>query len=117
MQAVYQIVLNADQLQQLSVAAGQEALVSALVEAYAEQIGFAFQCYHPREKVRGISVVPGTVVSIHPGELTLTLKYHTEEFNLCSATDVQENAVMKAHLDINETTRTAVLKGEDWPEL
>ena len=92
-------------------------LLSAAVAEHAEQIGYMLQAYFPKEKIRKVAVIPGSIAIQNGGPVALRLQFIKEEFNVCSAIDSELKDTMAITVDIDRFAGVLKLKGETWPEL
>jgi AraC-like DNA-binding protein len=92
-------------------------LLAAAIEEHAEQIGYMLQAYFPREKIRKVKVVPGSIVVRDVSPVSLRLEFVKEEFSMCSAIDSELKDSMAVTVIIDKTSGVLKLQGESWPEL
>lgn len=90
-------------------------LLNSVVAANAEQIGYFLQAYYPKEKVRGVEIVAGSV-ELKDNHILLNITYTLEEFNACSAVDTEDRKQMPVSVAIDRVNGELNLVGEYWPE-
>ena len=117
MQAKYLINLSPD-FQQLPQqgAAGLDLLITGAVDAHAAQIGYLLQDYYQKERVREVSVLPGSLEWSGPTAAGLILQYRIEAFNVCSAIDTEAAEKMRFSAVLDFEKKELLLTGENWPE-
>jgi hypothetical protein len=94
-----------------------EEMLAAAIAAHAEQIGYMLQAYFPKEKIRKVAVIPGSMVIQAAGAVILRLEFVKEEFNLCSAIDSELKDSMAVTITTDSQAGVFNIKGENWPEL
>jgi len=95
----------------------QPELLAAAIHEHAEQIGYMLQAYFPREKIRRVALVPGTIAAGQEGTLKAQIDFVKEEFNSCSAIDTELKDKMTITIVPDRSAGTLKLEGETWPEL
>lgn len=117
MQPSLKLKLSIEQQDHLKEYAGDiSALLSTIISANAEQVGYLLQAYHPREKVRGVEIVPGSVHLKEKAIARFNITYTLEEFNACSAVDTEDRKQMPVTVTIDQVSGEVNLIGEYWPE-
>jgi AraC-like DNA-binding protein len=118
MQPRINLKLSAEMQKKLStLQSGQaDAIIASAIQQNAEQIGFMLQEYYPREKVRRVEVVPGSLKQLSAVVTGLTIAFTLEEFNACSAINTEDRKQMPVTVEVDVPQNTLSLKGEYWPE-
>lgn len=116
MQPSLKLKLSAEQQGFVKVQAVEiTTFLNSVITANAEQIGYFLQAYYPREKVRGVEIIPGSV-ELKKTDLLLKITYTLEEFNACSAVDTEDRKQMPVTVAIDRVNGELNLVGEYWPE-
>lgn len=92
-------------------------LLAAAIHEHAEQIGYMLQAYFPREKIRRVALVPGSIAAGQEGTFKAQIDFVKEEFNSCSAIDTELKDQMTITIVADKGAGTLHLAGETWPEL
>ncbi|WP_158799722.1 hypothetical protein [Pedobacter sp. L105] len=118
MQSSYQIKLS-EELKH-SITEKSDALpdlLTDLIDAHGDQLGYMLQSYYSREKVSKVLVIPGSIEVTPLGLITLKLGYVIEEFNACSAIDSEKREKMGITVTADQEKGFLKLLAENWPEL
>ena len=92
-------------------------LLTEVISANADQIGYMLQEYHPREKVSHVEVIADSINLKDALSISLRINYLLEEFNACSAVDSENKEKMPVTVHIDQAAGSLKLTGEYWPEL
>jgi AraC-like DNA-binding protein len=118
MESTYLLKLSAEQQQLLAQRPFiSKELLAGAIDEHAEQIGYMLQDYFPREKIRRVAVIPGSISIQDTSPVTLRLGFVKEEFNMCSAIDSELKDSMTITVVIDKAAGIIKLIGEAWPEL
>jgi hypothetical protein len=115
MQASYKVTLSTSQQESWNTSTDHTALLEEIIRQHADQLGYALQAYYSREKVSGVTIVPGSITL--KGDITaLKLAYVMEEYNACSAVDTVQQQGMSFTITPEDDSAILHFKGEYWPE-
>lgn len=93
------------------------AVLTEVITAKAEQIGYMLQEYHPGEKASQVTITEGSLQVKDAESAVLQVRYVIEQFSSCIIIDSVGNEKMNIIADIDLEKEELNLKGEFWPSL